>query len=90
VWRERLEWAEVWIAWVRESLEIEFSQLLGGVVSQAVLPLNASTAQWIGAAVAARSGQRLADDQLEEVLSVLEEVERQIAFALFEIGGETA
>ncbi|MGH8930757.1 MAG: hypothetical protein ACRDZO_09070 [Egibacteraceae bacterium] len=88
--RERLEWAGAWIAWARAALECEFSQLVGETVCRAVVPLDGSAAGWVGAAIAARSGQRLADQRLSEVLAVLVEVERQIAWALAEISGEAA
>lgn len=88
--RERLEWAGMWVGWARGVLEFDFSQLVGGVASGAVVPLDGSAAGWLGAALAARGETRLVGERLGEVLAVLAEVERQLAYALAEISGEAA
>lgn len=83
--RVRLEAAIAWIAWVRGALEADFPQLVGSVASQAVVPLGGGAAQWIGAALAVHAGHRLVVEWLDGILGALEEVERQLGFALSEL-----
>ena len=75
----------MWVGWARAVLECDFSQLVGGMASQSVVPLNGSAAGWIGAALALRGQANATGQRLGQVLAVLVEVERQLVWALSEM-----